>query len=507
MEQRAGINFPINAENKRSTTALAKNVLARALSHVDGQAAADVINETAWRKQYPHHYRQLVAVGLASPVAAERIAADGLAALYQEMVFVRGTESVSIKEGLPSPSQLELHTATVQGENNQPPEELVIPFAGQLLAGDSLRRQLDEWQARGIVEPSCCEALRRVQDNPGWLDLSDQTIVLLGAGAEMGPFQVFCRWRANIVAIDLNRPAIWQRLIATARAGNGKLILPLRTPARPAMDDRDLAAQAGVDLIAETPEIATWLAQCDGPLTIGAYAYLDGGRHVRVAVAMDAIMQQLAAVRGDIALAFLPTPTDVYAIPQDAVIMAQQRYEERAAAKLWQEPARALSGDHFFLPNVAERLPLAPGKETGIVDSLVIQQGPNYALAKRIQRWRATVARRQGIRVSSNVAPSTKTASVLKNVALAAAYAGAHRFGMEVFEPETSNALMAALLVHDLRCDGTAADPTVPLDHPAELFMQGANHGGLWRVAFSPRSVLEIAALLGWRTARREARS
>ncbi len=58
--------------------------------------------------------------------------------------------------------------------------------------------------------------------------------------------------------------------------------------------------------------------------------------------------------------------------------------------------------------------------------------------------------------MSLKVAPPTRTRSVLKNRALAAAYAGAHRFGIEVFEPGTSNTLMAALLVHDLNA-GTAA--------------------------------------------------
>src|SRR6185436_17606823 len=102
----------------------------------------------------------------------------------------------------------------------------------------------------------------------------------------------------------------------------------------------------------------------------------------------------------------------------------------------------------------------APGADPGICDSLVAQQGPNYALAKRLQRWRATVARANGIPVSFTVAPPTRTRSVVKNRALAAAYAGAHVFGVEVFEPSTSNALMAALLVHDLR------KPKPPLAHP-----------------------------------------
>ena len=56
---------------------------------------------------------------------------------------------------------------------------------------------------------------------------------------------------------------------------------------------------------------------------------------------------------------------------------------------------------------------------------------------------------------------------------------------------------MAALLVHDLRAGPSVADPTVPLAHPDELLWHGANHGGLWRAAYTPRSVLGLAVVLG----------
>ncbi|HEX2772004.1 MAG TPA: hypothetical protein VHN18_06190, partial [Micromonosporaceae bacterium] len=137
-----------------------------------------------------------------------------------------------------------------------------------------------------------------------------------------------------------------------------------------------------------------------------------------------------------------------------------------------------------------------PGADPGINDSLVPQQGPNYVLAKRLQRWRATAARDAGTTVSLNVAPPTRTRSVLRNRALAAAYAGAHRFGIEVFEPATSNTLMAALLVHDLRT-GSPARP-----HPWQDEAYAAAHGGLWRVPYAPRSALGIAVLLGMGGAR-----
>jgi hypothetical protein len=85
---------------------------------------------------------------------------------------------------------------------------------------------------------------------------------------------------------------------------------------------------------------------------------------------------------------------------------------------------------------------------------------------------------------------------VLKNRLLAAAFAGAHRFGIEVFEPATSNTLMAALLVHDLCADRPATE------HPWQDEAFAAAHGGLWRQPYSPRSVLGIAVLLGAGAAR-----
>ena len=139
-----------------------------------------------------------------------------------------------------------------------------------------------------------------------------------------------------------------------------------------------------------------------------------------------------------------------------------------------------------------------PGVDPGINDSLVTQQGPNYALAKRVQRWRATLAREAGTTVSINVAPPTRTRSVMKNRVLAAAYAGAHRFGVEVFEPATCKVLMAALLVHDVHTGGGPAHA-----HPWQDEAHAAAHGGLWRIAYAPRSALGLAAALGYSTARR----
>jgi hypothetical protein len=225
-------------------------------------------------------------------------------------------------------------------------------------------------------------------------------------------------------------------------------------------------------------------------LVLGNYVYADGATNLRVASAVDALTAHLLTRRDDLTLAFLATPTDVFAVPADAVAEATRRYREASGIGRVRRPLRVVSGGRLLRRNYP------PDADPGINDSLVPQQGPNYALAKRLQRWRATAARAAGTPVSLNVAPATRTRSVLRNRLLAAAYAGAHRFGVEVFEPATSNTLMAALLVHDV-----CAAPS-PRTHPWQDEADCAAHGGLWRQPYAPRSALGIAVLLGFGAAR-----
>jgi hypothetical protein len=315
----------------------------------------------------------------------------------------------------------------------------------------------------------------------------------------MGPVVSLLRWGAHVVAVDLparpGGPQVWTRLIEVARASSGRLSVPVTSPLPADAGDQQIAAAAGVDLVARTPELLAWLASVRGPFTLGNYVYADGAAHVRASVAVDALTSALLAIRDDVSLAFLATPTDAFAVPPEVVADSRRRYEERTVRR---RLARLGSAGRLFRPNYPPEALTEGGSALGAVnDSLVPQQGPNYALAKRVQRWRALEARAAGRLVSLNVAPATRTRSVLRNRLLAAAYAGAHRFGVEVFEPSTSNTLMAAMLVHDLRHEGAAARPGTPLSHPLELFWQGANHGGLWRNPFEARSVMGLAVALG----------
>merc|ERR1712217_198178 len=159
--------------------------------------------------------------------------------------------------------------------------------------------------------------------------------------------------------------------------------------------------------------------------------------------------------------------------------------------RLWQIPLRAAGMGKIMKPNDEGR-PEPRTRGRPIVDCLVIQQGPNYVFAKRLQHWRAIVAQADGIIVSANIAPASHTVSVRKQKLLAAAYDGSEYFGVKIFNPQTSSSLMTALLLHDV----FFPDSKPFSDHPFGLFMHGAVHGGLWRQPYLLRSVVEAAAVM-----------
>ena len=482
-EQQHGVVFPEAPDGRRSTSSLGRSVLADALRAADPAGARAAVQETNWRSDYLAHFRGAVVAGLDSRAAALSIATDGLASLHDRMRVAGPDGDRALGDWT---SSAELASVEVHG-TGEPETEFSLPYHGTRLRGDALRTQLDGWVRDGVVEPSAAVAVSEVMANPDWLRADGFTVAVLGAGAEMGPLRALLHWGATVVAVDLPRAAIWERVLETAHTGAGTLLLPVP----PGSDEADPAV-AGADLLSDAPAVGDWLTGLDGRLVLGNYVYADGATNVRVAMAVDALSTRLLAARDDVALAFLATPTDVFAVPADAVRQSAAAYASRSTrAKALGRPLRAVSAGRLLRRNYL------PDADPGINDSLVPQQGPNYALAKRLQRWRATVARDAGTMVSLHVAPPTRTRSVVKNRALAAAYAGAHRFGVEVFEPATSNVLMAALLVHDLHTGGGPAH-----EQPWQDEAYAAVHGGLWRAPYAPRSALGLAALLGYASAR-----
>jgi hypothetical protein len=441
-----GVQFPV-VDGARSTSATGRAILCDALRAAGRDAPA---GDGDWRAGYLPVLREL------TEHDAPGAAAAGLASLHARMTEVRDGEERRL---LAAPPARMLPTVEIRGEGERV-RELAVPLGGASVRGDALRRTLGRWVADGIVEPGCAAGVEEVLEHPEWLALEGRRIVLLGAGAEMGPLEQLAAWGADVLAVDL--PGQAARIQALARAGSGVVRMP----------------GDGADLLTALPELRAWIGEHDtGPgLVLASHVYADGGTHVRLAAAADALVADLPQA----GYAALATPTDCYLVPDDAVREAHSRWERRGALRLLQAPLRAATAGRLLRPAYAGGSRLA--------DGLVRQQGPNYALAKRVQRWRATEAAAAGRTVSLNLAPATATRSVTRHRMLHAAYLGARHFGVEVFAPSTTRALMAALLVRDLHR---------PPGDPEAGLAQRAAHGGLWRVPYELRSALGLAAVAG----------
>lgn len=482
-----GVLFRV-VDGARSSTATGKRVFADAVRGVDASVASRIENAKDWRKSYMPHVRAVVAAGIGQNKDPLRIAADGLESLHRHLSFTRRGDEMTLRDAFGDGSDASsFATTTVSGQGAHP-RVFEVPYRGRRLSGGQLLGQLDDWVERGVLEPSCRDALTLVIENPEWLQLADQRIALLGAASEMGPLEPLSAWGANIVALDLPRPQLWNHIFGVVRAGSGTVSAPLPETE---VDASDPSAVAGADLLIQLPEIRAWLGGFEGPMTLGNYVYADGATFVRLAGATDALISSLIAERSEVALAYLATPTDVFAVRTEVVDAAHARRSAKGSV------VGSLTRSKLYAPNYRETWAGEDGGRWGLSDSLVPIQGPNYALAKSLQRWRATLAREEGCLSSANVAPASHTRSVVKNKLLAAVYRGAPAFGVEIFQSETTRWLMAGLLVHDLRNPRAVASPDTKLDHPYDLFADAALHGGIWRLGYEPRSILPLGLAVG----------
>ena len=73
------------------------------------------------------------------------------------------------------------------------PPQLRVPYKGKKLTGAALEKQVDKWVSYGTIEPSAGEAIKRVSNNPGWLDLVRHACASCG--------------RRPVVALRLTRPS------------------------------------------------------------------------------------------------------------------------------------------------------------------------------------------------------------------------------------------------------------------------------------------------------------
>jgi hypothetical protein len=493
-----GLCWPVDAKGQRSSTNVNKTIIAAAVGAVNEQKAEAIRSCKAWRFQYVKHLRAMVEEQCQTPESALKIAQAGLDSAYDIFEFVAPDGSATtFREAMAAKNTEQFFTHVIKGEGNKLTKELEIPYKGGILKGDALKKQVQSWVDYGTIEPSAGAAIVKCIEHPEWLDISNRYFVLLGAGSAMGPLLVLMALGANVIAVDLDRPNIWKRLIDIARQSSGTITFPMKMDPSKCKNDEEMFAQAGCNLFTDTPMIRDWLMNVypGKSLTVGCYAYLDGALHVQVSLAMDAICRDLSEKRKNTSLAYLCTPTDLHLIPKEAHDAMKANYKSYSG-KLYCMMMNLLSGGKFLRQN-SKKPVSGKGGEYYLVNGISVAQGPNYALAKRMQHWRAITARNKGCIVSSNIAPSTSTVSVVHNRTFAWAYEGMPYFEpFEIFAPETSNAVMSALLFYDLNDSGSWATPNTSLGNPNQLFSHGSFHGGVWRCAYEVDSIGESSVLL-----------
>jgi len=495
-----GLVWPLDKKGGRSSTGTAKAILAAAVSEISQEQGQAVLKEKNWRFGYVKHLINLVKGQCESPLTALSAATAGLDKAYEVFQFVSPDgSSVSFKEAMEAKNTERFNTGYIKGEGQRSNGVLEVPYKGKILSGEPLKAQIKKWVSYGTIEPSAGDAMIKVVDNPEWLDLSDRYFVLLGAGSAMGPFLVLMALGANVVAIDLDRPRIWKRLIDIAKKSSGTITFPLKVKQVMCKDDEELCKHAGANLFTDTPKIRDWLVDLypGKPFTVGSYAYLDGALHVQVSLAMDAICKDLSEKRRNTSLAYLCTPTDLHLIPKEAHEAAKANYKEYSR-KLYCQFMSIIGQGKFLKNNAMKPVKSKDGNnEYYMVNGISVAQGPNYALAKRMQHWRAIVARSKNCIVASNIAPATSTVSVVHNRTFAWAYEGMPYFKpYEIFAPETSNAVMSALLFFDLNQNTSSANPKTILSNPNQLFQYGSFNGGAWRCAYTVDTIGEASVLI-----------
>ncbi|KAI2504693.1 3-hydroxy-lignoceroyl-CoA dehydratase [Fragilaria crotonensis] len=154
-------------------------------------------------------------------------------------------------------------------------------------------------------------------------------------------------------------------------------------------------------------------------------------------------------------------------IPQEAHAAATAHYKDYSK-KLYCVLMHLLSNGKFLRKNARTPVASGDGKDLFyIVNGISVAQGPNYALAKRLQHWRAILARsKAGCIVSSTLRHPRQQ----------------RRWSR--IEP---------LRGPTRACPG---NPKTKLSNPNELFKYGGFHGGTWRCAYEVDSIGESSVFI-----------
>ena len=485
------VEFRDPATNKPvRSTELARRVLAAGAKSFP-ELQQNILGAPNWRTWYLRLYAELAIKEGLSVIETTEIATAGLAEFHSCLFTESGAP---LKQAVTEGFDKDL-VETIEIRGNRPIEKISIDGATR-----SLEQSATEWVSDGLAEPGLIESFRFLDQNQS-LDLGKDLLFAVAGAAEFAPTEHWLRWGGTVAVVARPNPVNWQKLISLARSTGGTMLVPIRrslvSKSLEELSDEEIAAVAGLDILEHHSEISSWMAQLSARpqrrFVLGLYAYTPSVNHIRV----QGVQEFLAAVAMEkfpaskLALSWLATPTDSAPGPASIGERAISRFESRSASHIIRDSFLGLiNAARAAKPKFYDG---TDGEKLALIDASVQQQGPSYSFSKRTQRWRAYLAHYAGVKVSYAISPPARTNSVLRHKILRASYQGAPLFGVKPFEVKVAKSAAAAVLARDLNDSSSFANK----ETTTELHTFSAVHGGLWGLAYRPRSIWIAATVLG----------
>ena len=485
------VEFKDQATNQPvRSTELAKRVLAASAKNFP-ELQQNILGAPNWRTWYLRLYADLAIKEGLSVKDTTDVATAGLAEFHSCLFTESG---MLLKQAVAEGFDKDL-VETIEIRGKQPIQKISIDGFAK-----SMEQVATEWVADGLAESGLIESFRYLDKNQS-LDLSQDLLFAVAGAAEFAPTEHWLRWGGTVAVVARPNPTSWQKLISLARSTGGTMLIPIRrglvTKPVDEMSDEEIAAIAGLDILEHYAEISSWMGKLSPRLrrrfVLGLYAYTPSVDHIRV----QGVQESLAAVAMEkfpaskLALSWLATPTDSAPGPASIGLRAIARFGSRSPSQIIRDSLLGLiNAARVAKPKFYDG---ANGEKLALIDASVQQQGPSYSFSKRTQRWRAYLAHYSGVKVSYAISPPARTNSVLRHKILRASYQGAPMFGVKPFEVRVAKSAAAAVLARDLNDPASFTNK----ESTTELHSFSAVHGGLWGLAYRPRSIWIAATLLG----------
>ena len=502
-----GIQWPIESGGK--TTNVAKDIWCAAADAGNENSLSKAIrNERNWRFGYSKHLAKLGDITAASSRDnAKHIASSGLNEMLKKFVFVqldnadpRNITTTTLYDlgNIPYPGEGKSKFSTKKLEGTKAiPSELSFAYQKGTLEASQIGNKMKEWVEYGTCEPDCTDKVLKVVPALAEGSLKGKWFVLLGAGSEMGPLKFLLTYGANVIAIRTRKSKGWLNMAKIAEDSAGTLFVPIAKDEK-ILSDGDAVTinwseMAGCDILTETLDIRNWIIDVlGGPnpkteVTVGLYTYLDSEAHVRVTLGCDVIMTGIEKAFSRTRFAYIGSTSVSTAITQE---MEDAVSKNRAASPLWMKATRCLPPVTSKLENVMDSQ--SEDKTIHLRHGFILAQGPNYALAKTAQVWRAMIATNYP---SFCVGPITRTESVCHNTTMAAMLKSYDRIKpYEIMDPPCASTILGLLLAYDILFEELDRDQKT--GHPFERTLGGSFHSGDLRGPYNVESSKCLSGVL-----------